>query len=171
MSRFLEAPFSSLAFISSFTNAFSYSLSSSTIYTASVETTVVHPIATGNFLGVKITHQAYPLPSNAYSQYRPSEAQLRHVSLAVCVQTTHGGMCMLIEMRRHIQDWWYKQRARLRSRLQPTGGGLSAAKTSSWGMAFVNAPKFTPCTSHAAYVKTAHMRRVPQSTRVRRFAL
>jgi len=52
-----------------------------------------------------------------------------------------------------------------------TGGGLSAAKTSSWGVAFVNAPKFTPRTSHAAYVKTAHMRRVPQSTRVKRFAL
>ena len=41
------------------------------------------------------------------------------------------GWCMLIDMRRRIQDWWYKQRARLRSRLHPTGGGLSAAKTSS----------------------------------------
>jgi len=78
---------------------------------------------------------------------------------------------MLIEMRRRIQDWWYKQCARLRSKQHPTGGGLSAAKTSKWGVAFVIAPKFTPRTSHAAYVKTAHMRRVPQSTRVRRFVL
>jgi len=52
-----------------------------------VETTVVHPVATGNLLTVRISPSGISQPCNAYLQYSPFEAQLRRATPAACVQT------------------------------------------------------------------------------------